>query len=133
MEIKRNEATQNRPDGDRVLDAPYVFMDLPSFISQLKDEKAWEKNDRNGITIFKSEHVAIVIAALQKGAEIKDNVVDGFFTIQMLEGNARIITPDGDVDLAKKQIITFHPGIQHSIEAISDAIMLITNCSTDSD
>jgi len=40
MENKRNEATLNRPEGDRVLDAPYVFVNIPEFIRQLKSEEA---------------------------------------------------------------------------------------------
>ena len=39
MENKRNEATLNRPEGDRVLDAPYVFINIPEFIRQLKNER----------------------------------------------------------------------------------------------
>ena len=45
MEIKRNQATFNRPQGDRVIDASYVFIDIPAFVDQIKMEKAWEKND----------------------------------------------------------------------------------------
>ena len=55
MEAKRNEATLNRPQGDRVLDASYVFINLPAFIRQMKKEEAWGKNDRNGITVFKTD------------------------------------------------------------------------------
>lgn len=126
MEIKRNEATLNRPDGDRVLDGTYVFVDIPSYVRQLKDEKAWEKNDRNGITVFKSAHVTIVVTALQKGAAIQDNSVDGYLTVQILKGNVRISTPDGDVDATDAQMVNFHPNILHSIEATSDAIILLT-------
>jgi len=126
MEIKRNEATRNRPDGDRVLDGTYIFVDIPSYTRQIKEEKAWEKNDRNGITVFKSENITMVITALQKGASIDDNVVDGFLTIQVLDGTVRIAAPDGDIDAVKKQFITFHPNISHSLEATSDAILLLT-------
>lgn len=127
MEIKRNEATINRPDGDRVIDGTYVFIDIPSFVRQLTEEKAWEKNDRNGITVFKSSDVTLVIIALQKEAAITDNSVEGFLTVQLLEGNARITTPDGDVDAVKNQIIAFHPRVQHSIYAVSDSIFLLTH------
>ena len=61
MENKRNEATLNRPEGDRVLDAPYVFVNIPEFIRQLKSEEAWQKNDRNGITVFKTGRVTTEI------------------------------------------------------------------------
>ena len=36
MENKRNEATLNRPEGDRVLDAPYVFINIPEFMPTKK-------------------------------------------------------------------------------------------------
>jgi quercetin dioxygenase-like cupin family protein len=131
MEIKRNEATRNRPDGDRVLDGTYVFVDIPSYTRQIKDEKAWEKNDRNGITVFKSENITMVITALQKGASIEDNTVDGFLTIQVLDGTIRISAPDGDIDAVKKQLITFHPQIPHSLAATTDAILLLTVTNTE--
>ena len=131
MEIKRNESTLNRPEGDRVLDAPYVFIDIPSFIDQVKQEKAWEKNDRNGITVFKSDLLTIVITALQASAEIKDNSVDGLLTIQVIKGNARVTTPEGDIDMSNGQVLTFHPRISHSILAITDAIFLLSNYNTE--
>lgn len=126
MEFKRNEATINRPEGDRVLDGSYVFSDIPSYVRQLKEEKAWEKNDRNGITIFKSSDITIVITALRQGATIMNNAVDGYLTIQVLSGSATITTPEGDIDATANQIIVFHPGIEHSFVAQSDVIVLLT-------
>lgn len=126
MEIKRNEATRNRPEGDRVLDAPYVFADLPKFLEQVKKEKAWEKNDRNGITIFKTDGMTMVITVLKEGAVIKDNTVNGYFTIQVLHGQLRMETLEGDADLNTDQLIAFHPGIPHSLEAKRDTVVLLT-------
>ncbi|HEV7781343.1 MAG TPA: hypothetical protein VGO58_08750 [Chitinophagaceae bacterium] len=125
MEIKRNEATRNRPEGDRVIDAPYVFADLDAFKEQVKDEKAWEKNDRNGITVFKSGNMTIVLTMLKEGAVIKDNTLDGFLTLQVLEGVIRVETLEGDVDMGEKQLITFHPCVPHSIEARKDSVLLL--------
>src|SRR5687768_15548241 len=99
MELKRNEATFNTPEGDRVLDASYVFVDLPDFLRQLKDEKAWDKNDRNGITVYKTDRLTIVLTVMHAGASIPDNKVDGLFTLQGIEGSIRISTVDGDVEL----------------------------------
>lgn len=131
MEIKRNEATLNRPEGDRVLNAPYVFIDTPSFIDLVKQEKAWEKNDRNGITVFKSGNLTIVVTALQAGAEIKENAIDGLFTIQVLRGEARVTTPDGDIHLTAGHLLTFHPGVRHSVIAITDVVFLLNNYNTE--
>ncbi len=126
MEIKRNEATINRPDGDRVLDAPYVFIDLPAFIDQIKREKAWEKNDRNGITVFKSSELTLVITALQATATLDHNNVQAHMTVQVIEGEMRIATTDGDVTMKSGNVMAFHPGVPHTIHATTDVILLIT-------
>jgi len=126
MELKHNDATRNRPKGDRVIDAPYVLADLPAFIEQVKDEKAWEESDRNAITVFKSDGMTIVLSILKENAVIKDNTVDGYLTLLLLEGKARLETLEGDIDLGEQQLISFHPGVPHSIEATTDIVLLIT-------
>jgi quercetin dioxygenase-like cupin family protein len=133
MEIKRNEATFNRPDGDRVLDGTYVFVDIPSYISQVKEEKSWEKNDRNGITVFKSSNITQVITVLHQGSAIKDNELDEYLSVQVLSGNVRISTPEGDIDAIKHQMITFHPHVRHSLEALSESIILLTTFNKDAE
>ena len=127
MEAKRNEATLNRPEGDRVLDAPYVFINLPAFVRQLKSEDAWQKNDRNGITVFKTENLAMVVICLKAKSILKDNLVDGIFTIHVIEGIVRVKSPAGDVDMQANQLTAFHQLVDHSIEAMTDAILLLTN------
>lgn len=133
MENKRNEATQNRPEGDRVLDAPYVFINIPEFIRQLKSEEAWQKNDRNGITVFKTDRVTMVVTCLHAKAVLKNNLVDGIFTIQVLEGIIRITTPDGDVDMQANQVMAFHQLVDHSILALMDSVLLLTNNAAEVD
>jgi len=125
MEKKRNEATLNRPEGDRVIDAPYVFMNLGQFIKQLKNEEAWNKNDRNGITIFKTENVTTVLTCLHKDAMIKDNSVDGILQVHVLGGRIRVTTADGDIGMQEGEMIVFHPGIRHTIEALKKSSLLL--------
>jgi len=127
MENKRNEATLNRPEGDRVIDAPYVFINIPEFIRQLKSEEAWQKNDRNGITVFKTSRVTMVLTCLHAKAVLKNNLVDGIFTIQVLEGVIRVTTPDGEVDMQANQVMAFHQLVDHSIVAQMDSVLLLTN------
>ncbi len=133
MENKRNEATQNRPEGDRVLDAPYVFINIPEFIRQLKSEEAWQKNDRNGITVFKTDRVTMVVTCLHAKAVLKNNLVDGIFTLQVLEGIIRVTTPDGDVDMQANQVMAFHQLVDHSILALMDSVLLLTNNAAEVD
>jgi quercetin dioxygenase-like cupin family protein len=125
MEMKRNDATLNRPGGDRVIDAPYVFMDLDQFIKQIKSEETWDKNDRNGITIFKTENLTTVLTCLHKDAVIKDNSVEGLFQVQVLSGRLRVTTNDGDIDMEEGEMIVFHPGVRHTIEALKKSSVLL--------
>ncbi|HEY2721825.1 MAG TPA: hypothetical protein VGI82_08870 [Chitinophagaceae bacterium] len=125
MDIKRNDATANRPEGDRVLDAPFVFMDIEGYIDQIKEEDAWDKNDRNGITLFKTANVTTVLTCLHKGAVIKDNVVNGLFEIQVLDGKIRVTTDAGDTEMKQGQIIVFHPELRHTIEASKKSTLLL--------
>jgi len=127
MEIKRNDATRNRPEGSRIIDAPYVFMDIPAFADQLKNEKSWDKNHRNGITVFKSEEITMVLTALKTGAEIRNQTEDVFFTLMVIQGEIVITTADVEKAIMKGQAIAFHPHILHSIKALSDSTLLLTS------
>ena len=125
MEIKRNDATLNRPEGDRVLDAPCVFIDLDDHIKLLKNEEAWDKNDRNGITIFKTENLTTVLTCLHKDASIKDNTVDGILQVQVLDGKLRVTTDAGDSELGEREMVVFHPQVRHTIEALKKSTILL--------
>lgn len=129
MEIKYNEATFNRPLGDRIIDAPIVLIDLEKYSQQLTDEDAWKKNGRNGITILKTSGLTMVLVWLHKAAELIDNLIDGHITIQVMEGAVDCDIKTGTMHLEKQQIISIHPGIVHSIRAVENALLLITNKS----
>jgi len=125
MEMKRNEATLNRPEGDRVIDASYVVVNMDQFTKQIKNEAAWDKNDRNGITVFKTDNLTTVLTCLHKDALIKDNSIDGIFQVQVLGGRIRVTTADGDIDMEEGEMIVFHPGIRHTIEAMKKSTLLL--------
>jgi quercetin dioxygenase-like cupin family protein len=124
--MKMNEATLNRPEGDRVIDAPYVLADLAERTSQLKDEKAWEESDRNAITLVKSDKHTIVLVCLREGAAIMDNSVDGILTVQVIKGAVEVTTDTETFSLGKKTLVSFRRHIVHSIKAETKAVLLLT-------
>jgi quercetin dioxygenase-like cupin family protein len=125
MQTKYNEATINRPEGSRILDAPFVFMDLAKYSQQLKHEEAWQKNDRNSITIYKTKEFTMVLCWLREEALIMDNLVGGHVTIQVIEGTIDFTVETSTTALTQKQMITIHPGIMHTIRAVSNSLVLI--------
>jgi quercetin dioxygenase-like cupin family protein len=127
--MKANEATINRPEGDRIIDAPVVYADIDERIDQLKDEKAWDKNDRNGITLVKNDHLTIVLTCLHEDAEINDNLVDGILTIEVLEGRVSLVTEIDKYELKERSLVTIRANVPHSIRAQKKSVLLITNHS----
>jgi quercetin dioxygenase-like cupin family protein len=127
--MKNNDATHNRPEGERVIDAPYVIADIEERVKQLKDENAWDKNDRNAITLFKTAGATIVLTCLQKEAAISDMTVDGIIVAEVLEGKINVTIGGDAYELCERKMVVIHPNVEHSIYALKDSTILITNYS----
>jgi quercetin dioxygenase-like cupin family protein len=130
MEEKFNEATRQRPEGDRVMDEAIVTIDLPSFIKQIKQGSPWKDKDRNAITVFKTNGMRIVLIALHTGAEMKTHTADGIISVQVIDGRMQFNAGTQSVELDKGQMLTLHKGIQHSVLAVEETIFLLTLTTT---
>ena len=126
MENKSNEPTALRPEGDRVLNAPLVEMDLNKFIAQLKQETTWADSDRNSITVFKSDNITIVLIGLHANAELKTHTAKGNINVQVLEGEITFTTEQKTVSMEKGQMICLQENIPHSVHAIEESFFLLT-------
>ena len=126
MEIKYNESTELRPEGERVLNAPLVTIDIPQFIKQIKNETTWKNGDRNAMTVYKSEGMRIVLIALHKNAELKRHVAEGIISVQVLDGKISFNTDDSSVEISQGEMIALQKGLYHSVKAIKESIFLLT-------
>jgi quercetin dioxygenase-like cupin family protein len=130
MKEKFNEATPQRPEGDRALDATLVHIDLPFYMRQIKDEAAWKDGKKNAITVFKTEGLRIVLIALHEGAELARHLADGIISIQVLDGKLQFNTDLQAIELENGQMLALHERIPHSVLAIKETIFLLTLTST---
>ena len=130
MEEKFNEATQQRPEGDRAMDATLVTIDLPLFIKRIKQESTWKDSDRNAVTVFKTNGMRLVLVALHAGAELKTHTVDGIISVQVIDGKMKFNADNRSVDLSTGQMLALHKGIPHSVLAIEETIFLLTLTTT---
>jgi len=126
MENKSNEATTLRPEGDRILNARLVEIDLNKFITELKQETTWADSDRNSITVFKSDIITIVLIGMRENAELKEHTAIGNITVQVLEGEINFVAEQQTLSLAKGQMITLEANIPHSVTALKDSFFLLT-------
>src|SRR5665811_197911 len=126
MEEKYNEATINRPEGDRPVDAPVVLIDIPDFIKQLKKEKAWDKNDRNAITVFKNDKMRVILVAMHKKAEMTTEHPENIFSLQVIDGKVKLHTSEKIIEVREEQLFVLHANIPYKVEALKKSIFLLT-------
>src|SRR5690554_457584 len=129
MNERSSNPTPQRPDGQRILDAPMVTIDLNSMITQIRQEQAWKDKDRNAITVYKTEGMSLVVMALHEGAELKKHLAQGIITVQVLEGRIRFVTDEQTVERAKGEMLTLHEKIPHSVLALEESVFLLTHAS----
>lgn len=126
---KSNEATPRRPAGSRVLNAPLVTLDLTQARQQIKQEPAWQTSDRNALTLFKANGMRLVLMALHEGATLKTHTAPGIISVQVLEGTLDFRTAAQSVELRPGELLTLQAGIPHRVEALEEAVFLLTLAS----
>jgi len=132
MEEKFNESTINRPEGDRLLDAPFVVSDLEAYIRQITEEDAWFKNDRNAITLFKSDHVTVVLVALREAAQMQPpSPSAGVAIIQVISGELTVEIEGQTFTVKRHQVVSFHEQLKYYIAAREESILLLTMYNKD--
>lgn len=126
MEERHNEATKNRPEGDRPVDAPVVHIDIPDFVKRIKREKAWKKNDRNAITVFKSDRLRVVLVVMRKKAEMTTERPENIFSVQVLDGKIKLHAGEKPIDVSQDEMFVLHSNIPYKVEAVKKSIFLLT-------
>ena len=126
MELKSNDATPKRPEGDRLLNATFVEMDLNEFIAQIKSEESWVENDRNSLTVYKSETLRLVLIGLHPNAELKPHKANGVINVQGPEGKIDFGMAEHHRILQKNQMIAVQEGVMHSVKALEESFFLLS-------
>lgn len=121
MENKSNEATPQRPEGERMLNEALVEMDLNKFITQLKQETTWAESDHNAISIFKSDSITIVLIGMHENAGLKKHTANGIISAQVLEGKINFTAKQQTLILEKGQMIALHEKIPHCVLALQES------------
>ncbi|HKZ67428.1 MAG TPA: hypothetical protein VJ111_13770 [Chitinophagaceae bacterium] len=126
MKEKFNDATRNRPQGERPIDSPLLLINLPELTKQIKSEDAWQKNDRNAITVFKTPGVNTVLVALHANAGMETHTAPGILSLQVLDGTISFSTADEFVQIKKGQLLTLHAEIPYTVLATEESVLLLT-------
>ena len=125
-DVRFNNPTDLRPEGERILNAPLVHMDLNEFAKTIKNEKTWKEKDRNAMTIYKTDGMRMVLVALHKGAILERHTANGVISVQVLDGEINFSTDDQTINLKEGQAIALHKMIHHQLTAVKESVFLLT-------
>ncbi len=126
MENTDIDATHNRPEGKRKIDAAALLIDLSDHVEQIKNETAWKDNDRNAITLFKSDKLRIVLIALHRKAEMKTEKPENILSVQVLKGKINVIADTANNEAVKNQVVALHAKVPYVIKALKKSTLLLT-------
>ena len=124
--IQQNDSTINRPEGERVLNAPLVHIDMGKFYRQIRNEPAWEKSERNAITLLHNDRLRIVLIALKAEGEIPTHSVDGPCSIQVWEGRIWVETEEQSISVAAGEAIAIEAQVPHIVYAEEESMHILT-------
>jgi quercetin dioxygenase-like cupin family protein len=111
--------------GMHALDAPLSRFDVPSLITQLKEEEVWKITRRNALTLVKDEALRAVLVVLSVGKAFAEHQADGPVLVHVLEGLVRLSAGPSQATVAGGQMASLRPGVPHALEALEDSALLV--------
>lgn len=128
MEAKYNQATTRRPTGTRPIDADLIPIDLQKHVEQLKQEKAYQQNGKNAVTLFKSNKLTITLVVLQAQELIypAKTTPDAVLSLQVLDGMLGFDNQGNKLQLNGGAMVVLHQPLNFKAKAITHAVCLIT-------
>lgn len=126
MAVKFNDSTNLRPEGERILDAPLVSIDLNDFCNQVKKEKPFRESDRNAMTVYKNSQMRIVLIALHEDTIIPRHKAEGVISVHVLDGKIKFSTDSEEMEMGPGRMVTLHKGIPHTVKGLKESVFLLT-------
>jgi quercetin dioxygenase-like cupin family protein len=123
-------SSRPHPASERPLHGPLQRFDLGAEVGRLMEEGAWQRGQRNSITLRKGEGMNVVLLVMKAGDRLEEHAAPGPFSLSVREGRIRFMVAE---EVAEKvaeagsdTLLTCDAGVRHTVEALSDAVCLLT-------
>jgi quercetin dioxygenase-like cupin family protein len=123
-------SSRPHPGSERPLHGPLQRFDLGAEIDRLREEGAWQRGQRNSITLRKGEGMNVVLLVMKTGDRLEEHAAPGPFSLSVREGRIRFMVAE---EVAEKvaeagsdTLLTCDAGVRHTVEALSDVVCLLT-------
>jgi quercetin dioxygenase-like cupin family protein len=124
-----DSSSGQRPGSDRSLSGPVQGFDLDEELALLREEKEWQEGRRNSITLRKGGDLTVVLLVMKARDRLEEHSAPGPLALMIREGRIRFTAEDEAVEAGPERVLTCDAGVRHSVEALSDAVCLLTVAS----
>ena len=122
-------AFRSRPLSERSLSGPVGGFDLDEELARLREETEWREGRRNAITLHKGEGLNVVLLAMRAGDRLEEHSAPGPISLVVREGRIRFTAEAEAIEAGPETVLTCDAEVLHSVEALSDAVCLLTLAS----
>ncbi|HEV2744322.1 MAG TPA: hypothetical protein VGV91_14300 [Rubrobacter sp.] len=105
---------------------PLQRFDLGTEVERLKEEGAWQRGQRNSITLRKGEGMNVVLLVMKSGDRLEEHATPGPLSLSVREGCVRFVAGEEVVEAESDTLLTCDAGVRHTVEALSDTVCLLT-------
>jgi quercetin dioxygenase-like cupin family protein len=121
-------SSRPHPGSERPLHGPLQRFDLGAEAERLMEEGAWQRGQRNSITLRKGGGMNVVLLVMKAGDRLEEHAAPGPFSLSVREGRIRIMVAEEEevAEAGPEALLTCDAGVRHTVEALSDAVCLLT-------
>ena len=119
-------AFRARPGSERSLSEPVRGFDLDEELARLREEKEGREGRRNAITLHKGGSLSVVLLAMRAADRIEEHSAPGPISLVVREGRIRFTAEGEAIETGPETVLTCNAKVRHSVEALSDAVCLLT-------
>src|SRR5215217_7303873 len=87
-------SSRAHPGSERPLHGPLLMFDLGAEVGRLMEEGAWQRGQRNSITLRKGEGMNVVLVAMKAGDRIEEHAAPGPSSLTVREGRIRFMVAE---------------------------------------
>ena len=110
---------------DGTILADIAQFDLTREIADSQKRKPWPMG-HFAKTLFKKSDFRMVLISMESGSMLKEHHADGTISVHALQGTVRFTTQGNTYELRANNVLTLAASIKHQVEALEDAVFLLT-------
>ena len=91
-------SSRPHPGSERPLHGPLQRFDLGTVVGRLKEEEAWQRGQRNSITLRKGGGMNVVLLVMKSGDRLEEHAAPGPLSLSVREGRIRFVAGEEVVE-----------------------------------